>query len=76
MNTGTVEWQKLDAVRRKGERVSMTIEGLASAVQAREKKAHTREQFNRLDNARTHYLQALEEIRLGFLAIEQFDQVE
>lgn len=51
------------------------LEGLKSAIEAREHKACNKFLIGRLDNARSHYLNAINEIKAGFLAIEQFDEI-
>ncbi len=52
----------------------MILEGLYSAIEAREHKVKTKNQKSRLDNARSHYKEAMNEIVKGFHAIEEFDK--
>ena len=50
------------------------LEGLKSAIEAREHKAKTTFLITRLDNARAHYVIAIEELKKGFAEIKQFDE--
>jgi len=49
------------------------IYGLKSAIEARENKTHNPIKLSRLDNARSHLNNAIEELKKGFKSIEQFD---
>ncbi len=61
------------------------LDGLKSAIEARESKiqkyiatggtSQVRNMISRIDNARSHHEHSLEEIKLGFIAIEQFDKL-